>query len=173
MTVFLISIALLAITLFVVLYNWRDALVSWITIPVTLLTVILIFLWQGITIDSMVFTGLVVALFAIIDDAIIDIENVRLKLGASLEGKSGKSFFDSLIEGAFEMRSSMIFATLILVLAVIPVYFMQDLLGAFLQPMMLSFVLGLLISTAVALLLTPALGMLLAKQQKTTSSTSS
>jgi Cu/Ag efflux pump CusA len=166
--VLLISFGLLAVTLFVVLLNWRASIVSLITIPTSLVMVILIFYWQGITINSMVFTGLIVALVVLIDDAIIDAKNIARK---SREPRSdsnlGKSVFGAIIDGALSPRGSMVYATLILALAVAPAIFMKDLLGTFLQPMVMSFLLAILISTAVALLLTPALSLMLAGRGST------
>jgi len=159
--VLLISVLLIIIALFGLLYNWRMALISLISIPLSLLSAVFVLYLRGITVDSMVFAGLMVALAAVIDEAIIDVENIRRKLRHYRDQGSDKPTLSIMVEGALEMRSSMVYATLVVALAVIPVYFMQDLLGALLQPMVMSFLLALLASMVVAFTVTPALTIML------------
>jgi Cu/Ag efflux pump CusA len=108
-----------------------------------------------------VLAGFLVAVGVVVDDAIIDVENVMSRLRRARQAGGDRSSAAIILEAALEMRSAMFYATLILVLAIVPVFFIEDLAGAFVQPLALTYVLALLASMLVALTLTPALCLLL------------
>ena len=115
----------------------------------------------GTTINVMVLAGFVIALGAVVDDAIIDIENIVRRLRQHRREGSDKSTATIILEASLEIRSAIVYATLIIVLAVVPVFFMEGLSGAFFQPLALSYGLAMLASMVVALTVTPALSLLL------------
>jgi Cu/Ag efflux pump CusA len=109
----------------------------------------------------MVLAGFLVALGSIVDDAIIDVENIVRRLRQHRREGSTKSTAAIVLEASLEIRRAIFYATLIIVLAVLPVFFMGGLSGAFFEPLALSYSLSLLASMVVALTVTPALCLLL------------
>jgi Cu/Ag efflux pump CusA len=114
-----------------------------------------------VTVNVMVLAGLVVAIGVVVDDAIIDVENIvrRLRL-ARAEGLA-TSTFSTVLSASVEVRSAITYATVINVVAVVPVLFLEGLSGSFFRPLVLSYGLAVLVSMVVALTLTPALCLLL------------
>ncbi|HNV02502.1 MAG TPA: efflux RND transporter permease subunit [Vicinamibacterales bacterium] len=143
------------------LMEWRAALISLTAIPLSLLTASLILGYRGGTINVMVLAGLAIALGEVVDDAIIDVENIlrRLRLNRALA--QPQSAFRVVLDASLEVRSAVVYATLIVVLVFMPVFFLEGLAGSFFRPLALSYVLAVCASLAVALTVTPALALLL------------
>lgn len=157
-TALLIGAVLVILVLGAFFWNWRTALVSLVAIPTSLVTAAFVLYLRGATFNSMILAGLVVALGAIIDDAIIDVENVARRLRQA----GGEESPAAIVRQALlEMRSPIVFATLIILLPVVLIFFMPGLSGSFFQPLAVSYVLALVASLVVALLITPALSLLL------------
>ena len=116
---------------------------------------------MGATINTMVLAGFIVALGDVVDDAIIDVENIVRRLRQHRQAGSGKSTARIILEASLEVRSAIVHATVIVVLAVTPVFFMGGLSGAFFEPLALAYLLAMLASMVVALTVTPALCLLL------------
>jgi CzcA family heavy metal efflux pump len=157
----LIGCLLLVVVLALFLYDWRIALISCIAMPVSLVVAMLILYLRGTTINTMILAGLVIALGDIVDDAIIDVENVVRRLREARKVGSKKSLPRIILEASLEVRNAIVYATLIEVLALLPVFFLEGLSGAFFRPLAMSYALALLASMAVALTLTPALALIL------------
>jgi CzcA family heavy metal efflux pump len=157
----LIGAALVVVVLASFLYEWRVALISLVAIPLSLVAAGLVLYLQGVTLNTMVLAGFVIALGSIVDDAIIDIENIVRRLRENRRQGTGKSTAGVIFEASLEIRSPIVFATLIIVLAVTPVFFMGGLSGAFFEPMATSYILAMLASMVVALTVTPALALIL------------
>ena len=157
----LIGGVLVALVLGVFLYNWRTALISFVAILLSLTAAGFVLYLYGATVNAMVLAGLVIALGVVVDDAIIDVENVARRL----RQRRGEGFVKSaarvILEAALEMRKAIVYATLVIVLAVVPLFFMGGLSGAFFQPFAFSFGLAVLASMVVALSVTPALSRIL------------
>ena len=162
----LIGCFFVVLILFAFLYQWRVALISLIAIPLSLLAALLVFYLRGDTINTMVLAGLVIALGAVVDDAIIDIENIVRRLREHRKEGSVKSTARIILEASLEVRSAIVYATLIIVLAVSPVFFLEGISGAFFQPLAFSYVLALLASMVIALTVTPALSLILLRNAK-------
>lgn len=143
------------------LFEWRAALISVVTIPMSLMAAALVLYLRGSTINTMVLAGLVIALGAVVDDAIIDVENIVRRLRQNRLEDQGRSTASVVLEASLEVRSPIIYATLIIVVAAVPVYFLQGLAGSFFRPLALSYVLAVLASMLVALTVTPALCLIL------------
>jgi CzcA family heavy metal efflux pump len=157
----LIGGLLLVLVLVAFLYNWRVALISLVAMPLSLVAAALVLYWRGASINTMILAGFVIALGDIVDDAIIDIENVVRRLRQHrLEG-SNKPVGRIILEASLEVRHAIVYATLIEVVAVAPVFFMEGLSGAFFRPLAFSYAIALLVSMIVALTVTPALSLLL------------
>jgi CzcA family heavy metal efflux pump len=157
----LIGCVLVIIVLIVFLYDWRTALISIIAIPLSLIAAALVLRYRGGTIDTMVIAGLIIALGEVVDDAIIDVENIvrRMRLNAA-EGNP-RSSFRVVLDASVEVRSAVVYASLIVILVFIPVFLLEGLAGSFFRPLALSYVLAILASLLVALIVTPALSLML------------
>jgi CzcA family heavy metal efflux pump len=152
---------LVVLVLFAFLYEWRVALISVVAIPLSLIGAGLVLMWQGVTMNTMVLAGFVIALGAVVDDAIIDIENIVRRIREVRKSGEKYSIFEVILKATFEVRSSIVYATLIIVIALLPVFVMEGLSGAFFKPLATSFALALLVSMLVATTVTPALAMIL------------
>lgn len=157
----IIGCVLVVFVLGAFLYEWRVALISVVAIPLSLTAAGVVLNAQGATINTMMLAGLIVALGDVVDDAIIDVENIVRRLRQHrLEG-GAKSTARIILEASLEVRSAIVHATVIVVLAVMPVFFMGGLSGAFFEPLILAYLTAMVASMVVALTVTPALCLLL------------
>ena len=160
-TALLLGILLVILILAAFLFEWRTAFISLIAIPLSLIAALLVLEQRGTTINVMVLAGLVVAIGVVVDDAIIDVENIVRRLRQHRREGSGGSTFAIVLEASVEVRSAITYATLINVVAIVPVFFLPGLSGSFLRPLALSYGLAVLVSMVVALTVTPALCLVL------------
>ena len=152
---------LVVVILGLFLFEWRVALISLITIPLSLVMTLLVLYWLGATINTMTLAGMVIALGAVVDDAIIDVENITRRLRAERLRGGGRPTSAVILNACLEVRSPIVYATLILVAASIPVFLLAGLTGAFFRPLVLSYTLAMAASMVVALTVTPAFALLL------------
>lgn len=141
------------------LMNTRATIISVITIPISVLVAILIMKWMGLTINTMSLGGIAIAVGALVDDAIVDVENIfkRLK-DNSLKPKSEQlSVLKIVFDASREVRKPILNSTLIIVASFLPLFFLSGMEGRMLVPLGISFVISLLASTLIALTLTPVL----------------
>jgi CzcA family heavy metal efflux pump len=142
------------------LYEWRTALISVVAIPLSLVGAGLVLAWMDVTINTMVLAGLVIALGDIVDDAIIDIENVVRRLREHRARGGTRSTARVILEASMEVRSAIVYATLIEVVAVAPIFALEGLSGAFFRPLAGAYALALLVSMVIALTVTPAMSLI-------------
>jgi CzcA family heavy metal efflux pump len=147
------------IILFVFLVNWRPTVISLIAIPISLLTAILILKWIGYTINTMSLGGMAIAIGAIVDDAIIDVENVfrRLKQNANKPPSERQDKLKVIFNASVEIRTSIINATFIIIAAFLPLFFLSGMEGRLLAPLGIAFIVSLFASLIVAITITPIL----------------
>ena len=157
----LIGSALVIAVLFLFLFNARAALISAIAIPLSLLASVIVLVHQGVSLNIMVLGGLVIALGEVVDDAIIDVENIFRRLRENRERGNPRSDWRVVLNASLEVRSSVIYATLIVVLVFMPMLFLSGVAGRMFQPLALTYIYALLASLLVALSVTPALCYLL------------
>jgi CzcA family heavy metal efflux pump len=155
-----VGAALLLVVLVALLFEWRAALIALVVIPLSLLAATLVLALRGETMNALLVAGLVVALAIVVDDAVVGVENVRRRLEEH-RGEDGRSVAAVVLEATLEMRRPLGYATLIGLVAVLPVFFLSGRPGDFYEPVALSYALALVTSTAVALTLTPAFSFLL------------
>jgi len=160
-TALLIGVLLVILIIAAFLFEFRTAFISLIAIPLSLIAAVLVLDIRGTTINVMVLAGLVVAIGVVVDDAIIDVENIVRRLRRTRAEGSDKSTFAVVLDASVEVRSAITYATVINVVAIVPVFFLQGLSGSFFQPLVLSYGLAVLVSMLVALTVTPALCLLL------------
>lgn len=147
-----IGLALIVLALGLLLFSWRTALVSFITIPLSLAAAGLVLYLQHATLNVMVLAGLMIAIGVIVDDAIIDVQKINQRLQQRSEKQSPATI---ILEASLGVRSTILFASLISLVAILPVFALDGLPGAFFQPLAISYVLAVLAAMVVALIVTP------------------
>jgi CzcA family heavy metal efflux pump len=154
---------LVILIVFLFLANLRAASISLVAIPLSLLAAALAMKWTGATINSMTLGGLAIAVGAIVDDAIIDVENVfrRLRENALRPAAERRPVVDVVYRGSKEIRSSIVFATLVIGLVFVPLFFLHGVEGRLLRPLGFAYLVALFASLVVALTVTPVLCALL------------
>jgi CzcA family heavy metal efflux pump len=152
-------LAILALALF--LFSWRTVLVSVAAMVLSLMASLVVLYLRGATLNAIVLVGLFIALGVIVDDAIIDTENIARRLRQLRKEGSLRSTLSIVLDSSYEMRSPMAFATLLLLLFAVPIFFIEGVSGAFFQPLAASYALAVFVSMVVALVVTPALCMIL------------
>jgi len=143
------------------LFNWRTAIISLTAIPLSLMATIILLYWMGLTINTMIIAGLVIALGEVVDDAIIDVENIVRRLRINRTLAKPRSSFRVVLEASLEVRSAVVYATVIIMLVFLPVFFLEGLPGAFFRPLAIGYVVAILTSLFVALIVTPAMCLLI------------
>jgi CzcA family heavy metal efflux pump len=157
---------LVVLVLGLFLYDWRSALISVITMPLSLVAAGLVLFARGATINTMVLAGLVIALGAIVDDALVDVENIVRRLRQHrLEG-STRSTAAVILEASIEVRGAVVYASFIEVVALLPIFFLNSLTGSFFKPLAATYALAVMVSLLVALISTPALSLILYSRGK-------
>jgi CzcA family heavy metal efflux pump len=156
----ILGVILVVLVLVAFLFEWRTALISLVAIPLSLMASILVLILRGETINTMILAGLVIAVGVVVDDAIIDVENIWRRLRQRGDG-SGRMAPRIILEASLEVRTAIFYATLINVIAVVPVLFLESVTGSFFEPLAISYALAILVSMVVALTVTPAMSLLL------------
>jgi CzcA family heavy metal efflux pump len=144
---------LVAIIVVLFLFNVRAALITLVALPLSLLAAVLAMSWFGFTINSMTLGGLAIAIGELVDDAIIDVENVMRRLREN----PGQNVIDVIYRASVEIRSSVVFATVIVVLVFLPLLVLTSVEGRLLRPLGFAYITSLLASLVVALTVTPVL----------------
>ncbi|MDQ1595532.1 MAG: hypothetical protein QOH40_2088 [Arthrobacter pascens] len=156
----LLGCILVVMVLGAFLFQWRTALISLIAIPLSLVTAASVLYLTGTAVNTMVLAGLVIAVGVVVDDAIIDIENIIRRLRQHRATGGTRSIASVVLEASLEVRGPIVYATLIIIAAAVPIFFLQGLTGAFFRPLAISYTLAVLASMAVALTVTPALALI-------------
>ncbi len=154
---------IVAVILILFLMNVRATIVTLTALPLSLAVAILLLWAWGLSINVMTLGGLAVAIGELVDDAIIDVENVlrRLKENATLPETDRRGFVEIIYSASNEIRSSVVFATIIICMVFVPLLFLQGLEGRFFQPLGIAYILSIMASLIVALTVTPAMCKLL------------
>ncbi len=147
------------IILFIFLMNWRATLISLLAIPVSLIVAILTLKWLGFTINTMSLGGMAIAIGALVDDAIVNVENVfkRLRQNIARPPEERRPTLQVIFDASIEIRSSIISATFIIIVAFLPLFFLSGMEGRLLAPLGIAFIVSLFASLVVSITLTPVL----------------
>ena len=150
---------LVVIVTLVFLANLRASAITLLAIPLSLLAAMVGLRFAGLSINSMTLGGMAIAVGALVDDAIIDVENVtrRLRENARLPKVDRRPTMEVVYEASREIRSSIVFATVIVMLVFLPLLFLVGVEGRLLQPLGFAYLISLFASLIVALTVTPAL----------------
>ncbi|MFM9995372.1 MAG: efflux RND transporter permease subunit [Phycisphaerales bacterium] len=150
---------IVAVILVMFLLNVRTTVITLTALPLSLAVALLTMDWMGLTLNVMTLGGLAVAVGVLVDDAIIDVENVyrRMNQNATLPERERRARADVVFDASNEIRPSMVFATVIIVIVFIPLLFLEGIEGRFFAPLGLTYIVSILASLAVALTVTPAM----------------
>ncbi|MDB5385434.1 MAG: acriflavin resistance protein, partial [Planctomycetaceae bacterium] len=157
----LIGCGLVVVILVAFLFDWRTSLISLTAIPLSLVAAALIIHFSGATMNTMVIAGLVIALGEVVDDAIIDVENILRRLNLNRHLPNPLPAFQVVLGASLEVRSAVVYASLIVTLVFLPVLFLDGVSGSFFRPLAIAYILAILASLLVALTVTPALSLML------------
>lgn len=157
----LIGSILVITILFLFLFNVRTAFISATAIPLSLLSAIVVLHYFNIGLNIMVLGGLAIALGEVVDDAIIDTENIFRRLRENRLLAEPLSNFKVVYEASMEVRSSVVYATIIVALVFVPLLTLSGVAGKLFAPLGLAYIAAIMASLVVALTITPALCYLL------------
>ncbi|MDR1380394.1 MAG: CusA/CzcA family heavy metal efflux RND transporter [Tannerella sp.] len=151
--------ALVIVILFVFLGSFRTTVISVIAIPLSLLGTIIVMKLLGISINTMTLGGMCIAIGSLVDDAIIDVENVykRLRQNHLLPVAERQPALEVVFDGSREIRASILNATLIIIVAFVPLFFLSGMEGRMLKPLGIAYIVSLFMSLVVAMTVTPLL----------------
>ena len=153
---------------FIFLVSVRATLITLLALPLSVIATVLVMRATGATINTMTLGGIAIALGALVDDAIIVVENIvrRLRENGTVPDNQRRPAHQVVFEATREIESSIVFATLIIILVFVPLFFLTGIEGRLLQPLGLAYVLSLGASLLVALTVTPVLSLGLLSRSK-------
>jgi len=159
----MIGAVLIALVLFAFMRDARTVLVSFVSIPLSLLAAIIVMNKLGWAINTMTLGGLAVALGVVVDDAVIDVENIVRRLRSAPAGSPAET---TILLASLEVRAPVIYATLVVAFTLLPVLLLHGIQGAFFAPLAAAFILATVASLAVAVVVTPPLTLLLLRNAR-------
>ncbi|HQU42291.1 MAG: CusA/CzcA family heavy metal efflux RND transporter [Planctomycetia bacterium 21-64-5] len=149
------------VILFVFLWNLRTSAITLTAIPLSLLVTVLVFSFFGVTINTMTLGGIAVAIGELTDDAIVDVENIFRRLKLNKQKASPDNPLKVVFLASSEVRTSIVYATLIVCLVVLPLFAMSGLEGRMFAPLGLAYIVSLMASLLVSLTVTPVMASIL------------
>jgi CzcA family heavy metal efflux pump len=159
----MIGAVLIALVLFAFMRDLRTVLVSFVSIPLSLLAAVIVMDRLGWAINTMTLGGLAVALGVVVDDAVIDVENIVRRLRGAEAGARPE---EVILHASVEVRAPVIYATLVVAFTLLPVLMLHGLQGAFFSPLAAAFIIAVLASLGVAVMVTPPLTLLLLRNAR-------
>ncbi len=148
---------MVAIILFMFLLNSRTTAISLLAIPLSLLTAVLVFRYFGLSINTMTLGGLAIALGELVDDAVVDVENVLRRLKENAQKAVPAPVLQVIADASGEVRSGVVYATLIVVLVFVPLFALSGIEGRLFSPLGIAYITSILASMLVAITVTPVL----------------
>ena len=152
---------LVIVVLILFLMNARTTVITLVTIPVSIVITALVFRYFNLSINVMTLGGIAVALGELVDDAIVDVENIYRRLQQNAASDSPESVLKVIYRASMEVRNSIIFSTVLVIIAFAPVFALGGITGRLFVPLGIAYIVSILASTVVSLTLTPVLCWLL------------
>ncbi len=162
------ALIVVAIVLFAFLLNWQTTFISLVAIPLSVLTTVIVFQFMGLSINTMTLGGLAIAIGALVDDAVVDVENIyrRLGLHRAAGGRDRRSIEEVVADASIEVRSGILYATAIIVLVFLPLFALSGIEGRLFSPLGIAFIVSILASLVVSMTVTPVLAYWLLPRMK-------
>lgn len=148
---------MVAIVLFAFLLSARTTLISLMAIPISLCVTALALHFMGLSINVMTLGGLAIAIGELVDDAVVDVENIVRRLKENKNSATPKHVLDVILHASIEVRTAIVYATMIVVLVFIPLFALPGIEGKLFTPLGIAYIVSILASMLVSMTLTPVL----------------
>lgn len=151
------AIVVVAVILFLFLFNVRTTVISLIAIPVSVLTTFVVLRWMGMTVNTMTLGGLAIAIGELVDDAVVDVENIFRRLRENKKRAQPRPPLEVIVAASQEVRSSIVYSTIIITLVFVPLFTLPGIEGRLFAPLGVAYIVSILASLITSITLTPVL----------------